>query len=69
MMTTLEREYQEQLDTSRVEETFVCDSCENELALEERCDHDPKTIHNWCLGCCEEFGDNTPSPMQWDDLD
>ncbi len=29
--------------------TFVCDSCENELALEEQCDHEPKTVHHWVL--------------------
>ena len=34
--------------------TFICDSCEIELALEQQCDH-PRTIHHWCLDCCENF--------------
>jgi hypothetical protein len=69
MTTSLEREYQIRLDKiARVnEETFVCDSCEIELALEQQCDHDP-TVHNWCIDCCENSEEHS-SPMQWDDLD
>ena len=46
--------------------TFVCDSCENELALEEQCDHDPKTVHHWCIDCCSNV--EKINPIQWDDL-
>ena len=56
------------------DETFVCDSCENELAVEQQCDHDPETVHHWCIDCCSnsngfEEHNHTTSPTQWDDLD
>jgi hypothetical protein len=52
------------------EETFVCDSCETELALEQQCDHDPNTVHHWCVDCCSNFEEHiNTSPVQWDDLD
>jgi len=50
--------------------TFVCDSCETELALEQQCDHDhdPKTVHHWCIDCCSNEFENVNS-IEWDDLD
>ena len=41
--------------------TFVCASTKVELALEQQCDHDPKTVHHWCIDCCsnEAFEDHT----------
>jgi hypothetical protein len=50
------------------DETFVCDSCENELALEEQCNHDPKTVHHWCIDCCSNESESV-NPIEWDDLD
>jgi hypothetical protein len=38
------------------------------LALEQQCDHDPKTVHHWCLDCCENFQEKK-YPREWDDLD
>lgn len=71
MTTSLEREYQYKLDRiARVdEETFVCDSCETELALEQQCDHDSKLVHNWCIDCCSNQAFEEHSPLEWDDLD
>jgi hypothetical protein len=48
--------------------TFVCDSYEAELALEQQCDHDPKTVHHWCIDCCENIHEKK-YPREWDDLD
>jgi hypothetical protein len=48
--------------------TFVCDSCEVELALEQQCDHDPKTVHHWCIDCCSDEFENV-NPIEWEDLD
>ena len=48
--------------------TFVCDSCEIELALEQQCDHDPKTVHHWFIDCCSNEFENV-NPIEWDDLD
>lgn len=42
-------------------------SCENELALEQQCDHDPKTVHHWCIDCCENL--EHANPLEWEDLD
>jgi hypothetical protein len=50
------------------DETFVCDSCEVELALEQQCDHDTKTVHHWCIDCCKEFTFSFHA-TQWEDLD
>jgi hypothetical protein len=49
--------------------TFVCDSCEIELALEQQCDHDPKTVHHFCIDCCSNSNDTFVNPIEWDDLD
>ena len=43
--------------------TFVCDSCENELALEEKCDLDPKTVHHWCIDSFENFQEKISKRM------
>ena len=48
--------------------TFVGDSCEEEVALDQQCDHDPKSVHHWCIDCCSNSNDNV-NPIQWDDLD
>lgn len=50
------------------DETFVCGSCEVELALEQQCDHDPKTVHHWCIDCCSNSEACTGS-KEWDDFD
>ena len=63
-MTTLEK--QEPISDLWIEETFVCDSCETELALEQRCDHDPKTVHLFCIDCCQNLDTNNEYR---DDLD
>jgi hypothetical protein len=47
--------------------TFVCDSCEVELALEQQCDHDPKT-HHWYIDCCSNQFENV-NPIDWNDFD
>jgi hypothetical protein len=49
------------------ERRAVYDSCETELALEQQCDHDPRTVHNWCLDCYEN--NEGPSSIEWNDLD
>lgn len=48
--------------------TFVCDSYEVELALEQQCDHDPKTVHHWCIDCYENIHEKK-YPREWDYLD
>jgi len=48
--------------------TFVCDSCDVELALEQQCDHDPKTVQHWCLDRRKEF-EFSFHAQEWDDLD
>jgi hypothetical protein len=50
------------------DESFVCDSCENELALELR-NHDSRTVHHWCIDCCSNSNDTFVNPIEWDDLD
>ena len=48
--------------------TFVCDPYEVELELEQQCDHDPKTVHRWCIHCCKNIQEKK-YPREWGDLD
>jgi hypothetical protein len=47
--------------------TFVCDSCEVELALEQQCDHDPKTVNTGVLIAVKNS--SSFHTQEWDDLD